>query len=130
MAFKDDFANCMKPYLIPDGVITNAMDLAARLKPITTAFRAAGGAEGLQLRALLATAALGIDAAALAAAGGEVAGVLATAYIAMYAACAVSAAGVSIWDAIAACNDADVAQAFTIAANNAGVNPVVVANND
>jgi hypothetical protein len=117
LSFNDDFTNCMKPLPTPAGIYTSATDISSALKPITSAWRAVGASNGIQLRTLMATAALGIDGTALAA-------ITVTAYVAACAACAVSVAGASVWTAITACDNDDVKAALTLAANNAGVGPV------
>ncbi len=124
MSFNDDFTNCMKPLPTPAGIYTSATDISSALKPITSAWRAVGASNGIQLRTLMATAALGIDGTALAALSAELAAITVTAYVAACAACAVSVAGASVWTAITACDNDDVKAALTLAANNAGVGPV------
>jgi hypothetical protein len=125
LSFNDDFTTCMKPLPTPAGIYTSATDISNALKPITSAWRAVGATNGIQLRTLMATVALGIDAGAWAALSAELAAITVAAYVATCAACAVSVAGASVWTAITACDNDDVKAALTLAANNAGVGPVV-----
>jgi hypothetical protein len=93
------------------------------LHQLHNAVESSGGDVEMTIGALVAAGALvGVDEAAIAALG-EAAGVTVAAYIAACAACAVAAAGSSVWDTITASNDSYLTQQFTVAANDAGVKP-------
>lgn len=122
MAFKDDFTNCLRPLPAPTQILASADDVTNALVSIARAWRAAGGTNDILLQTLIVVGAVtGVDEAVLAAAGGATV----VAYIASCAACAVTAAGPLIWSSINACTDNYVQGALTLAANNAGVGPVV-----
>lgn len=124
MAFKDDFTRCLAPFPPPAQIMRSGLDVAPALSRIWRAWRDAGGSAGLLLQTIVAAGAvLGIDEAALAAAGA----ITVATYITSCAVCAVSAAGPEIWASINACTGPDdlyVHDQLELAANSAGVRPV------
>jgi hypothetical protein len=104
MSFSDDFSSCMSSNSLPSpGDIADSVgDLLEFVDKLHTAWESAGGDDEMLIGGLVALgAATGIDEAVLAALG-EAASVTVLAYIAACVACAVTAAGSSIWSRISA----------------------------